>query len=82
MSAIPRNEDESFEDYKERRMTDAYKTKKARKGIVFHDSFNEGTYVTPQKDDRKQALRELKKKIGSRQLKKTIKQMKREGEYV
>lgn len=44
MSAIPRNEGEAFEDYKERRAADHAATQKALKGKLFHDSYYEGTY--------------------------------------
>ena len=47
MSAIPRNEDEAFEDYKARRSLDHYNTKIARMGTLVHSVYHDGTYVNP-----------------------------------
>lgn len=47
MSAIPRKEGESQEDYKVRRKADHEATKKALAGTVAHDSYYYGTYKNP-----------------------------------
>lgn len=55
MSAIPRNENESFEDYKERRLQDHERTQRALKGKLFHDSYYEGTYENKEKQAKRAA---------------------------
>ena len=45
MASIIRNPNESFSDYKERRLTQAEADKQARKPKVVWDSFYQGTYI-------------------------------------
>lgn len=50
MSAIPRNEGESFEDYRLRRAADHQATYNAAyHGVTRHDSYLYGTYRNPQR---------------------------------
>lgn len=44
---MKRLDDESYEEYKERRTKDSKRLKKYLKGRVFWDSRNWGTYVRP-----------------------------------
>lgn len=53
MSAIPRNENEDFADYKERRAADHAATQKALAGKLFHDSYYDGIYINKDKNARK-----------------------------
>jgi superoxide dismutase len=70
MSAIPRNENESFEDYKVRRAADNEATKRAMKGKLVHNSYYDGIYINEEKNTRKA----LKQSFGSfRQFKKNTK---------
>lgn len=65
MSAIPRNENETFEDYQARRAADARAVKKFLEGTVFHDSFNDGTYINPKRQLKKKAKRNAAQLKGS-----------------
>lgn len=60
MSAIPRNEGESQEDYKVRRAADHEATKKALKGKLVWDSYYLGTYENKKKQAKRVAKQQLK----------------------
>lgn len=46
---MQRNENESFSDYKARRAASNKAVKALKRGVVFHDSSYEGTYVNKEK---------------------------------
>lgn len=53
--SIARNENESFEDYKQRRAESNRAVKALKRGVLFHDSAIYGTYVDVEKQAAKAA---------------------------
>lgn len=64
--SIARNIGESFADFKERRISDNFKTELALKPKLFHNSFYDGIYINPKRN----AKKALKAVMSNRQIKK------------